>query len=152
MKARGWRWRENRATKSMSLSATTRCASARPRARIRVPLPTCSAFPFSKVQKHEKGSNRISASTLYEITRRLGIALDDLFQGAETIWEESAPVESRGQVYRVSELDEIPSAGVRRAVRGPIKVLSFLPPRRTRREPHATERTSFPCRKIARLA
>jgi transcriptional regulator with XRE-family HTH domain len=38
---------------------------------------------FQQVQKYEKGTNRISASKLYEIADALGVELPSLFQGTE---------------------------------------------------------------------
>jgi len=39
---------------------------------------------FQQVQKYESGANRISASKLFEITKALGCAPNDLFDGVMT--------------------------------------------------------------------
>ncbi len=38
---------------------------------------------FQQVQKYEKGTNRISASRLFEISRLLGVSVPDLYAGAD---------------------------------------------------------------------
>lgn len=38
---------------------------------------------FQQVQKYEKGTNRISASRLFEISRLLGVSVPDLYKGAD---------------------------------------------------------------------
>ena len=38
---------------------------------------------FQQVQKYEKGTNRISASRLFEISRLLGVGVPDLYAGAD---------------------------------------------------------------------
>ena len=38
---------------------------------------------FQQVQKYEKGTNRISASRLFEISRLLGVGVPELYAGAE---------------------------------------------------------------------
>lgn len=42
---------------------------------------------FQQIQKYEKGTNRIAASTLYEMARIFGVPLDAFFQGADEIVE-----------------------------------------------------------------
>jgi transcriptional regulator with XRE-family HTH domain len=49
---------------------------------------------FQQVQKYERGSNRISASRLHQISRRLQVPVAWFFQGvAEGSWEDSGPAE-----------------------------------------------------------
>jgi transcriptional regulator with XRE-family HTH domain len=43
---------------------------------------------FQQVQKYEKGTNRISASRLFEISRLLGVSVPELYQGADDAAEE----------------------------------------------------------------
>ena len=38
---------------------------------------------FQQVQKYEKGTNRISASRLFEISRLLGVSVTELYAGAD---------------------------------------------------------------------
>ncbi len=40
---------------------------------------------FQRVQKYEKGTNRVSASVLFEIAQALSISMDDFFKGAEAV-------------------------------------------------------------------
>lgn len=40
---------------------------------------------FQQVQKYEKGSNRVSASRLYEIAELLGVRLESFFVGVEEV-------------------------------------------------------------------
>ena len=40
---------------------------------------------FQQVQKYEKGTNRISASRLFDISRLLGVGVRDLYAGADEI-------------------------------------------------------------------
>lgn len=44
---------------------------------------------FQQVQKYEKGVNRISASTLYEISRILKVRIEDFFVDLEPLTENS---------------------------------------------------------------
>ncbi len=45
---------------------------------------------FQQVQKYEKGSNRVSASRLYEIAELLGVQLESFFVGVEDVIKKSA--------------------------------------------------------------
>jgi len=45
---------------------------------------------FQQVQKYEKGTNRISASRLFEISRLLGVSVPDLYAGADDVTAVSA--------------------------------------------------------------
>ncbi|EGF92448.1 helix-turn-helix family protein [Asticcacaulis biprosthecium C19] len=47
---------------------------------------------FQQVQKYERGSNRISASKLYEIAQALQCKVEHFFEGLETV-ETEAPVQ-----------------------------------------------------------
>ena len=38
---------------------------------------------FQQVQKYEKGSNRVSASKLYEVSQALGVGIDHFFRGVD---------------------------------------------------------------------
>jgi transcriptional regulator with XRE-family HTH domain len=52
---------------------------------------------FQQVQKYERGANRVSASKLFEISRTLGLRVDDFFEGlgsdAQPGVAEGAPAE-----------------------------------------------------------
>ncbi|MCZ7862403.1 helix-turn-helix transcriptional regulator [Agrobacterium salinitolerans] len=45
---------------------------------------------FQQIQKYEKGTNRVAASTLYELARIFGVAIDAFFQGADETKKETA--------------------------------------------------------------
>jgi transcriptional regulator with XRE-family HTH domain len=38
---------------------------------------------FQQVQKYEKGTNRVSASSLYELAKVFGVGVESFFQGAD---------------------------------------------------------------------
>jgi transcriptional regulator with XRE-family HTH domain len=40
---------------------------------------------FQQVQKYEKGTNRVSASVLFELAQAMSISMDDFFKGAEAV-------------------------------------------------------------------
>lgn len=44
-------------------------------------LGECLSITFQQVQKYEKGSNRISASTLYYLARILDVSVDYFYEG-----------------------------------------------------------------------
>lgn len=44
-------------------------------------LAAALGLTFQQVQKYERGSNRVSASKLYEIARRLGVGIGHFFEG-----------------------------------------------------------------------
>jgi len=46
---------------------------------------------FQQVQKYEKGSNRISASRLYEIAQILGVPVQFFFEDIHTVGADAAP-------------------------------------------------------------
>ena len=48
---------------------------------------------FQQIQKYEKGTNRIAASTLYELAKIFGVSVEAFFQGAdETKKDAGGPV------------------------------------------------------------
>ncbi len=49
---------------------------------------------FQQVQKYEKGTNRISASRLFDISRMLGVGVPDLYAGADEV--AAGPVRETG--------------------------------------------------------
>ena len=48
---------------------------------------------FQQVQKYEKGTNRISASRLFEISRLLGVTVPELYAGADETTSTEGPVD-----------------------------------------------------------
>ncbi|MCH8684002.1 helix-turn-helix domain-containing protein [Pedomonas mirosovicensis] len=47
---------------------------------------------FQQVQKYERGSNRISASRLFELSRILSVPITYFYEGAEALAEEANPM------------------------------------------------------------
>jgi transcriptional regulator with XRE-family HTH domain len=72
---------------------------------------------FQQVQKYEKGTNRISASMLYEIGRILGVEVVSLFQDASDpemrAIVSSADVPSRTDLQIVRKLSLLPESRVK---------------------------------------
>lgn len=61
---------------------------------------------FQQIQKYEKGTNRVAASTLLEMTKILGVSIESFFQGAEPLPSADAvpvPLLS-SQAYRLAVL------------------------------------------------
>ncbi len=79
---------------------------------------------FQQVQKYEKGTNRISTSTLFQLSRMLGITLDAFFVGADEVTEELTHPSPRGQVQMAGNIDQIQDPKIRRAVQGLVRLLS----------------------------
>ncbi|MFC5757794.1 helix-turn-helix domain-containing protein [Rhizobium sp. GCM10022189] len=79
---------------------------------------------FQQVQKYEKGSNRISASVLYDLSQALGVSMEDFFKGAETVKRDTITLQATGRVYPTGDLARVKNAGVRRALESLIKSVS----------------------------
>ena len=56
-------------------------------------LADALGLTFQQVQKYERGSNRVSASKLFEVSRTLGVRVSDFFDG---IAADAAPGVSAG--------------------------------------------------------
>jgi transcriptional regulator with XRE-family HTH domain len=77
---------------------------------------------FPQVQKYEKGINRISASTLYQIACVLRVSLDELFWGVE---DGSSASQARDErAYPASEIDQIQSQAIQTALRSLVREIS----------------------------
>ena len=61
---------------------------------------------FQQVQKYERGSNRVSASKLYEIASALGVPLLELFEGLPPTTADRGPVTPNRQLQMVRKLTE----------------------------------------------
>jgi len=72
---------------------------------------------FQQIQKYEKGTNRISAGTLFELSRLFNVPVNTLFEGAPEIEAAavSMPILS-GQGFRMAALWDRQSPSVRKAV------------------------------------
>ena len=53
-------------------------------------LASALGLTFQQVQKYERGFNRVSASTLYEIARTLNVAVGDFYDGLPSTTDEAA--------------------------------------------------------------
>ena len=53
-------------------------------------LAKALGLTFQQVQKYERGFNRVSASTLYEIARTLNVAVGDFYDGLPPTTDEAA--------------------------------------------------------------
>jgi transcriptional regulator with XRE-family HTH domain len=53
---------------------------------------------FQQIQKYEKGANRVSASTLYDISKVLGVPIDYFFAGIDDAASASAAVSVFGDL------------------------------------------------------
>lgn len=67
-------------------------------------LANSLGLTFQQVQKYEKGSNRISSSKLYEISKVLGREIPDFFEGLEDDNILEFPKRSVGVGSSISEL------------------------------------------------
>lgn len=66
---------------------------------------------FQRVQKYEKGTNRVSASVLFEIAQALSISMDDFFKGAEAV---NPKLESSRRPLPSGDLAHVKSTAVRK--------------------------------------
>lgn len=62
-------------------------------------LANALGLTFQQVQKYERGTNRISASKLFEISRALGTPVAHFFQGLNAEADEPAVGEEAGSVH-----------------------------------------------------
>lgn len=82
---------------------------------------------FQQIQKYEKGTNRISASTLYELAKIFGVSVETFFQGAEETKKEAGspiPVLST-QAYKLGlAYDNNTNGAFKKAVTGLLRSMS----------------------------
>jgi transcriptional regulator with XRE-family HTH domain len=79
-------------------------------------LAEALGLTFQQVQKYERGSNRVSASKLVDISKKLGVKPSALLgegEGSDVDWAAFTPE----VVSLVEDFRRIGSAGARRAVR-----------------------------------
>jgi transcriptional regulator with XRE-family HTH domain len=81
---------------------------------------------FQQVQKYEKGSNRVSASRLVQITKALQCRLEDLFTGTgDSSGADVALHTPSAQATKVSvEFDRIKSSAIRARILSLVRVLA----------------------------
>ena len=87
-------------------------------------LGAALGITFQQVQKYETGANRISASTLFQLSRLLHVTMDELFTGADGAVAEDTGASSGFTTPLLSEVDQILNPDIRKAVRGLVKTLS----------------------------
>jgi len=84
---------------------------------------------FQQVQKYEKGSNRVSASRLYEFTRVLGCEVQDFFSGIPDTGKSRTSLKNPSRLdYEILTLvDKLPDDHIRRQIRGLLTAITELP-------------------------
>ena len=86
------------------------------------------SLSFQQLQKYEKGTNRISANRLYEISRVLEVPVSYFFDETELEkalgGKEPLPPHSRETLRLVSAYYGIPDANIRRRLRDLLKSLA----------------------------
>ena len=86
---------------------------------------------FQQVQKYEKGTNRISASKLYEIAKVLNVSLASLFEDAGAVGDDTVSTNGHGDGRRtrvdnqiISKLALLPNDRLKRQVLDLISTLT----------------------------
>lgn len=92
-------------------------------------LASSLGLTFQQLQKYEKGTNRISASKLYEIAKALRIDVASLFEDAIAIGNDvstNSPdgLPTRQDLQVVSQLSLLPDGRIKRGVLGLISELT----------------------------
>lgn len=77
---------------------------------------------FQQVQKYEKGLNRLSARSLFEVARFLNVPRDYFYDGYDN--EDPAPVLTAPDYPFLEALNTIQSAKLRFAIRGFVMMLA----------------------------
>ena len=93
-------------------------------------LANAIGLTFQQVQKYEKGTNRISASKLFEIAQALNVEVAALFADAatpEAASEADAPAPTRTNLQIVRTLSQVRNARVQRKVLELISALAATP-------------------------
>lgn len=68
-------------------------------------LAKASGITFQQVQKYEKGTNRVSASRLFEFATLLGVQISYFFEGADETGAEPAQPAQESPAFQVSPVD-----------------------------------------------
>lgn len=83
---------------------------------------------FQQIQKYERGTNRISASRIWEFARILGVPEDYFFEGLEdvpsTAAEDQQLFESKESQKLIHAYYEIPTKDIRDKIRNLIKCIA----------------------------
>ena len=82
---------------------------------------------YQQIQKYETGANRISASRIFEMARKLGVDMTYFFDGLPVDRGEQAPLEHGGRqrsaIELVRKFAQIDDPQVRAAIAGLVKAI-----------------------------
>ena len=103
-------------------------------------LANAAGVSFQQVQKYEKGTNRISASRLFQFAEILGVDVAHFFRGAETESGGGPGLDvtsklERADIKLVSQIADIRDTKIKQAI---IDLIDCLPMRGTHRRHHPT--------------
>jgi transcriptional regulator with XRE-family HTH domain len=88
-------------------------------------LAKALSLTFQQVQKYEKGTNRISASKLYEIANYFGVGIATLFSGVEEPGNDGSLFPFGADALTVARsFDQIGNPKVREKIRALVAALS----------------------------
>jgi transcriptional regulator with XRE-family HTH domain len=68
-------------------------------------LAKASGITFQQVQKYEKGTNRVSASRLFEFATLLGVEISYFFDGADETGQARVQPTDEAAAFQVSPVD-----------------------------------------------
>ena len=68
-------------------------------------LAKASGITFQQVQKYEKGTNRVSASRLFEFATLLGVEISYFFDGADETGQARVQLTDEAAAFQVSPVD-----------------------------------------------
>jgi transcriptional regulator with XRE-family HTH domain len=96
-------------------------------------LAKASGITFQQVQKYEKGTNRVSASRLFEFATLLGVEISYFFDGVDESGQERVHLAEEGPAFQVSPVDveilralwKVKDSKVKRRL---LDIISSLPP------------------------
>jgi len=81
---------------------------------------------FQQVQKYEKGTNRISASRLWEISKALDTDISYYFEGQETESGQGVEALRNRTISLAKQIDAIPNEDIRNQILNLIKACGSL--------------------------
>nr|WP_209880702.1 helix-turn-helix transcriptional regulator [Azospirillum soli] len=91
-------------------------------------LGAAIGLTFQQIQKYERGSNRISAGTLFRLGNALDVPVSYFFDGAGEAGPNVAAgldgVADRGALRTASAIQRVPNAGVRDALSALVQALA----------------------------
>jgi transcriptional regulator with XRE-family HTH domain len=68
-------------------------------------LGEASGITFQQVQKYEKGTNRVSASRLFEFAKLLGVDISYFFEGAGSDEDETVRAKAPSPPFDIAQVD-----------------------------------------------